>query len=262
VTGRRGKALAVVFAFPLAAAAQQPPIQDNSFLIEEAYNQEPGVVQHIATWSRARGGDWDFTFTQEWPLAGLRHQGSYTLPLVRVDGATGLGDVALNYRYQVGTPESGTLLAPRLTLLLPTGSETRGRGAGGAGLQVNLPLTHHAGSRLVTHWNAGATLVPSARDPAGRAATTLGLNLGASAVWLLRPELNLLLEAVWERAESAVGEGAVEGAGIFSLNPGVRWALDFPGALQVVPGLAYTVTPGPDPSPDAVFLYLSFEHTY
>src|SRR5881396_3144585 len=30
----------------------KPPehIRDNSFLVEEAYNQEPGVVQHIMTW--------------------------------------------------------------------------------------------------------------------------------------------------------------------------------------------------------------------
>lgn len=28
------------------------PIQDNSFLIEEAYNQEFGVVQHINTFTR------------------------------------------------------------------------------------------------------------------------------------------------------------------------------------------------------------------
>ena len=51
-------------------------VQDNSFLIEEAYNQEPGVVQHIfnLTGSRdkMRGPDdraWTFTFTQEWPGA-------------------------------------------------------------------------------------------------------------------------------------------------------------------------------------------------
>ena len=36
-------------------------IQDNSFLIEEAYNQEPGVVQHIfnARWSVNRNGGGD-----------------------------------------------------------------------------------------------------------------------------------------------------------------------------------------------------------
>ena len=38
-----------------ALTAQEPPtppIADNSFLIEEAYNQDPGVVQHISTFSR------------------------------------------------------------------------------------------------------------------------------------------------------------------------------------------------------------------
>ena len=54
-----GLTLAEVLAvLPAAArAAEEPaPIQDNSFLIEEAYNQEAGVVQHIQTFSRARDG--------------------------------------------------------------------------------------------------------------------------------------------------------------------------------------------------------------
>ena len=46
----------------------QPGIQDNNFLIEEAYNQEEGVVQHISTFSRMwNSQDWSYTFTQEWP---------------------------------------------------------------------------------------------------------------------------------------------------------------------------------------------------
>ena len=39
-----------VYGLTVTASAQQEPIEvieDNSFLIEEAYNQEPGVVQHI-----------------------------------------------------------------------------------------------------------------------------------------------------------------------------------------------------------------------
>lgn len=42
-------------------------IQDNSFLIEEAYNQEAGVVQDIAT-LRRQGRDRYFAFTNEFPL--------------------------------------------------------------------------------------------------------------------------------------------------------------------------------------------------
>jgi hypothetical protein len=58
------------------AWSQQAPtplakgIQDNSFLIEEAYNQEPGVVQHIGSFRR-QGRDRFFTFSQELPLGSL-----------------------------------------------------------------------------------------------------------------------------------------------------------------------------------------------
>ena len=56
---------------PVAALQGQEPskagaIQDNSFLLEEAYNQEAGVVQHINTFTRYRESrDWVYTFTQE-----------------------------------------------------------------------------------------------------------------------------------------------------------------------------------------------------
>jgi len=52
-------------------AAQQapPPIADNSFLLEEAYNQEAGVVQHISAFQRSlRSAPWTYTFTQEYDI--------------------------------------------------------------------------------------------------------------------------------------------------------------------------------------------------
>jgi len=52
-------AMALAAAHPLGAqesgasgAARPPAIEDNSFFIEEAYNQEEGVVQHISTFMR------------------------------------------------------------------------------------------------------------------------------------------------------------------------------------------------------------------
>ena len=36
------------------SAAEVPKIEDNSFLIEEAYNQEPGIIQHIQTFQGLR----------------------------------------------------------------------------------------------------------------------------------------------------------------------------------------------------------------
>jgi hypothetical protein len=256
----RGAALRVTAGLVLGTsglAAQEPaPIADNSFLIEEAYNQEAGVVQHIGTFARAEGGDaWDFSFTQEWPLGGLRHQLSFTAPVSHAEGTgTGLGDVALNYRYQLaGEGEAPLYVAPRVSVLVPTGNEEEGRGTGTLGVQVNLPVSYVVTPALATHWNAGATL--------GTDETTLDYHLGASAVWRLRPSFNLLVEAVWLSQEltAAAGEGREESA---FLNPGVRWAHDFAGGLQIVPGVAYTIGIGPSAGEDGLFLYLSFEHPF
>ena len=72
-----------MFTVPAVAEDKDPrpaaAIQDNSFLIEEAYNQEAGVVQHIQTLRRIRR-DWFYTFTQEWPLGSQAHRFSYTVP--------------------------------------------------------------------------------------------------------------------------------------------------------------------------------------
>jgi hypothetical protein len=241
--------VALLALHPAPARPQETaaPIADNSFLVEEAYNQEPGVVQHIGTFARPDGGGgWDFSFTQEWPLRGMRHQLSYTVPLANADGlGTGLGDVGLNYRYQLAGMDGGPLaVAPRLTALIPTGSEDEGRGSGSLGLQTNLPVSYALGPALVTHWNAGFTLL-SASSPT--------YNLGGSAIWLLHPSFNLLLEGVWSTT------GGAESA---FLNPGIRLAHDLAGDLQIVPGLAYTVGLGPSSGEDGLFLYLSFEHPF
>jgi hypothetical protein len=239
-------------------------IQDNSFLLEEAYNQESGVVQHISAFQRASGGDWAYNLTQEWPLGGIRHQLSYTIPVENIEGfGTGLGDVALNYRYQLaGNPEALVVAAPRLSILLPTGSEEEGRGAGALGFQANLPVTLVLNSRIVTHWNAGATLTPSARNALGEKATTHSLNIGASVVWLFRPSLNFLVETFLEDVGIVVADGRAVSETDWVLSPGLRWAFDVPGNLQIVPGIAYTIGLGEGPDENSLFLYLSFEHPF
>jgi Putative MetA-pathway of phenol degradation len=254
--------LFTVYASSLPAQTFSPGISDNSFLIEEAYNQEPGVVQHISNFSRAdEGGSWAFSFTQEWPLHGLRHQISYSIPLEHEDG-TGIGDVAINYRYQLlGSADARLAAAPRLSLLLPTGNEQRGRGSGSLGFQTNLPLSWLVAPQLVTHWNAGLTLVPSAGNGLGAEATTLSHNLGASAIWLIRPSFNLMLELLWLSTESPIGSGVTDRSESLLLNPGVRWAFNFDSGLQIVPGIAYTIGLRPQDI-DALFLYLSFEHAF
>lgn len=248
----------------LAAVSLEGQIQDNSFLLEEAYNQETGVVQHISTFAFSSGQAWGYSFTQEWPLGGIRHQLSYTIPIERTDATgTGLGDIALNYRYQLaGHPDAKVVAAPRLSVLLPTGNEDRGRGAGGFGVQANLPVSLVLSRGIVTHWNAGITLTPAAQNALGAEATTTGFNLGASAVWLLRPSVNLLVEALWLSEETVLAEDTTQREETGVISPGIRAAFDLAGDLQVVPGIAYTVYLTPDEAEDEAFLYLSFEHPF
>src|SRR5262245_40977183 len=127
--------LAVVSGGATSALAQPAPapfaILDNSFLVEEAFNQERGVVQNIFSWTRIRSGEWIASFTQEWPVAGSAHQLSYTIPFSRLDGSTGLNDVLVNYRYQLLEEGRGRpAMAPRVSLIFTTGESIDAFGDG------------------------------------------------------------------------------------------------------------------------------------
>ncbi|MBK5256113.1 MAG: transporter [Vicinamibacteria bacterium] len=249
-------------------AQAQEPIKDNSFFLEEAYNQDRGVVQHINAFSRASGGGgWIYIFTQEWPVPGQRHQASFTLPVQRIEASpqsrTGVGDLALNYRYQaVGMTGGPVAVSPRLTLLAPTGKYERSLGAGGLGLQASLPVSWELNSRVVTHWNVGLTHTFSARNEDGDKADTNSYALGQSVVWLAVPRVNFMLETVWSRSQSVAGRGAVEAGDSLYISPGIRWSYDFKSGLQIVPGLAFPIGVGPSRGEHSVFLYLSFEHPF
>ena len=264
---------ATVLAALLAASAPaqtgaSKPIQDNSFLLEEAYNQEEGVVQHINQFARDwRTGEWTYTFTQEWPAPRQTHQLSYTLLDQRVEGdrgvSTGFGDVALNYRYQLaGSGETRFAFAPRLSLLLPTGDQRKGLGSGGTGLQADLPVSLVLSDRWVAHSNAGMTETFSARNERGDRADTRAWNLGQSLVFHARPRFDLMLEFLWVRSEAVAAPGRARASTAALVNPGVRWAHDFASGLQIVPGVALPIGVGPSRGQRSVLLYLSFEHPF
>ncbi|MBP9199045.1 MAG: transporter [Gemmatimonadales bacterium] len=259
----RAAAALLLLLLPRAlAAVQEEPIRDNSFLIEEAYNQDAGVVQHISTFSRSPGGAWAASFTQEWPWRGLADQLSYTVPLQR-EGTTGFGDILLNYRRQaVGSGGTMLAMAPRLSLLLPTGSVRAGRGRGGVGLQAALPVNLQFSSRFTAVLNAGGTWIPRARDRREHVAASLAGFAGGSVIWSAHPRLNLLVEGLWTRTGEVIGDGRTRGRSEAWLNPGVRWAFNGASGWQVVPGVAYTVGLGPSEGEEALFLYLSVEHAF
>ncbi|MFT3916674.1 MAG: hypothetical protein QM704_22115 [Anaeromyxobacteraceae bacterium] len=257
-------ALALALALPAAARGGDGPIQDNSFLLEEAYNQEPGVIQHISAFSRASAAPnaWVYTFTEEWPVRGQTHQASVTLAFndFRAGDTRGLGDVLLNYRWQaVGNGEEAVALAPRLSLALPTGDEKKGLGSGAAGVEVNLPLSVVLAPTLVTHVNLGGRYTPSAAIGPLKADLTTWF-FGQSFIWLAHSNFNVMLEAIYSSSE-ARGDGFTGRTESLFVNPGVRAAIDV-GDLQIVPGLAFPIGVGPSRGDKAVFLYLSLEHPF
>jgi hypothetical protein len=248
----------------LAAQEKDPRpaagLQDNSFLIEEAYNQEPGVVQHIGTFRR-QNRDWQFAFTQEWPLGSQLHQFSYTVPYLWLhndgDRSRGFGDVQLNYRYQaLKETANQPAFAPRLSLILPSGDEDRGTGNGSYGYQVNLPVSKIITDRVTVHGNAGVT---SYFDVQGLQPTSY--NLGASIVYAVTRDTNFLIEALGEWTETVNDTQRIDREFTFTLLPGIRHAFNLKeGQLVVGAGMPIQFTEGR--TDVGALVYLSFEHKF
>lgn len=254
------------FPFIASSLLALAPIADNSVLIEEAYNQERGVVQHITTVAKLPGaGVWTSTFTQEWPInPAPRHQLSYTLNDVSgsKDPRRGLGDTLVNWRYQV-VSDARIAIAPRASLIMPTGDWRRGHGAGGVGADLSFPVSLTTKRRLAVHWNAGLTVVPHARSEAGDRAATMGLRLGQGLIWQAHPRVNGMVEILLSRQQEVVGPDATEWQTSAIVSPGLRWAHDMSSGLQIVPGLAFPVELSGTPSERlGVLLYISFEHPF
>ena len=263
---------------------EETPIRDNSFLVEEAYNQEPGVVQHIfnlvPAWEHGRNAErtLDFLFTQEWPVFSQRHQVSYSIPLRRIDGipeqgigteAWGMGDIMLNYRYQLldGSNKAFPLAAaPRFSFIFPSGDAEHGLGNGKQGYQINLPLSYEL-EKWCFHFNAGLTKtdgVTAGLDPdlpfIGH--TIDGYNLGGSAIYFLRPHFNLMLEAVAFWDEELQPDGREEPQCQAILLPGFRWAPYTEGDTQWVVGCGVPIGLSADAPDIGIFFYMSFEHRF
>lgn len=237
-------------------------IQDNSFLVEEAYNQEAGVVQHIQSFQYMKGDKWLYTFTQEWPVPKETHQFSYTIPMTKLeapDRNTGLGDILLNYRYQAVLKEH-IAASPRFSLVLPTGDSKKGLGTGTVGYQVNLPVSVELSDKFVTHWNLGWTFTPNSKNDAGEKADTLATNYGASLIYLATENFNLMLEAAGSAGQKVVGQGVTASDNTLFINPGMRFAINCRSGLQIVPGISFPIGIGPSKGEYGALAYLSFEH--
>lgn len=233
-------------------------IEDNSFLLEEAYNQEDGVIQHISAFQYMQNKTWLYTFTEEWPVPNQTHQLSTTIPVMNL-GNTGIGDIALNYRYQALFTDRWAF-SPRFSLLLPSGDYKKGLGNGVMGYQINLPLSIICSRKLVTHYNLGSTFTPNAKDIFNSKSNITNINYGASAIILITETFNFMLEVAGNNNRvKATGESTVIDNSLF-INPGFRYAINCKSGLQIVPGIAVPIGVGPSNGEYGIFAYLSFEH--
>lgn len=260
--------LVLAVAWPVRAQPPEPfAITDNSFFVEEAFNQEARVFQNIVGVLRGEDdGAWGITFTQEWPAPSMKHQLSYTATLVHVDDETGPGDVLLNYRYQLLEEGPGRpAMSPRVSLIIPSGDEERGLGRGGWGLQFNLPVSKQVGD-VYLHGNAGVTWFPRlstdqfpsigfapARDVAVASPFVSG-----SAIYRVRPMFNLMLESVIDWREDVIAPSATGRETAFIVSPGARGGWNI-GDTQVVVGLALPVFRFQGDTFVGVFGYFSYE---
>jgi DtxR family Mn-dependent transcriptional regulator len=246
---------------PVATKPSDQPfkISDNSFLVEEAFNQEAGVFQNIFGAMRV-DGEWAATFTQEWPIKSQTHQFSYTVGWQDSGAHAGVGDTLINYRYQVATEGPGhPAFSPRLSLILPTGSTSRGLGSGSAGLQFNLPFSKRTGD-WYWHGNGGATWLPRAQGgfhDRSRRENLVSPFLAGSAIYRLQPMLHLMMESVISFDESVVDGGSARNS-TFTLSPGFRGGWNV-GDKQVIVGLALPVSWDGDDNSTGAFFYFSYE---
>jgi DtxR family transcriptional regulator, Mn-dependent transcriptional regulator len=251
-----GTGLAQPTASPANGGGRPFEIADNSFLVEEAFNQEPGVFQHIFNVRVVEGGDWEATFTQEWPVFTQAHQFSYTLPYAASGGASGIGDVLINYRWQALMESAGMpAFSPRVSLVMPSGNSDNGLGNGGLGWQVNLPFSKQAGD-VYFHWNAGFTHLPLA-ESGDTERSLLSPHVAVSGIWRARPMVHLMLENVVEWEESVDGDGTVRDA-IVTISPGMRFGWNS-GEAQSIFGFALPVALSGGDSGLGAFGYFSYE---
>ena len=121
-------------------------------------------------------------------------------------------------------------------MILPTGREKDGLGAGTVGLQVNGPISKQFGD-VYLHGNAGWTWLPGVERVT---------HVAGSAIWRVTPMFNLMLEAF-----SALDRST-------TVAPGFRRGWNV-GDRQVVVGAAVPLTRAGGTTTAALLTYFSYE---
>lgn len=237
----------------------QPGVEDNSFLLEEAFNQEAGSVQCISTFVFGYKQIAN-SYSLEVPLKDVRHQLSCSVeyriqarPQAQIindkKNFSGVGDSFLSYRPLLFGKNNNVMVIPRISLVVPTGNSAYGFGYGGWGGQWNLAVTKRISKKLVSNFNGGYTIIANADHYGLLNANTVGricernvsiLNSGGSIIWLACHHFNCLLEFVSFREKQIDDDGSLSNRFSSMINPGVRKRFNI-GSAQIVPGISAPV---------------------
>jgi hypothetical protein len=232
-------------------------IVDNSFLLEEAFNQEWGTYQFIQKYqTSSRDGGHQYILSTEIPLTDKTHQLSFEIPLEKRQ----IGDTNISYRWQP-LNEDGLILAERFGLIFPTGSAKEESGNGVYGFEFMKAATLILGNNFMNHWNLGFLILPDAKITNSKRNRTLtSFTAGPSLVWLLKDHFNLFIEGLFESSQKIDPDGSKIETSTFTVNPGLRFSRHLKwNDTQVVPGLSFPIRFLNGPAEKGIFLYLSFE---
>lgn len=261
----------------------QPYLEDNSMLIDEAFNQEAGIIQHISNMV-VSDKMLNYSYTQEIPLVSHKHQlsftfsyawlkktGQYTIPAGIPASTSGFGDIMLSYHPLIAGKHNWALIVPRITIIFPTGNAPSGFGNGGWGSQLNVAVTKRLSKKITAHTNTGYTyiihadhyLYESNGTPANRYEKNItSVNLGASLVWLAHKKMHLLTEYILSCGKRIGDDGHLINDQLMTVNPGIRYAFDV-GKVQIVPGAGIPLNFSNGAFESAgTFFYLSVEPCY
>jgi len=266
----------LLFSLNVYAVAQEEVIgsfskivEDNSYFIEEAYNQQRHNVQHISggLFKTTDPKLFNYSFTQEWPLFSQKHQISYTIGFLNLESGkvSGLTDIFVNYRYQLTGHDAFVTFAPRVSLIIPSGDVKKELGDGVWGVQFNLPMSKRLSNSFAMHANVGYTLLPNTdktmEDGTAYKKNSWSSNMGGSLIWMATSKLNFMFEAVHYIWGSKDINNKMSTENNTILSPGLGYGIDVKN-LQIVPGIALPFTIENGSSDMALFFYLSFEHPF
>lgn len=274
------RCLPVLLLLVPAAAIADDETRGSSFLLEEAYNQSPGVAQHrlrsrLSTDHQDEGARaLELTVAQEWPIGSERHQLSWELPWSGEYDAkdrwepccSGVDDLRINYRYALLLEDPDfPALTPRFTVIVPTGDEKTGHSNGEIGFGFGVPMSKEAGpfslhANTAIEWTPGVS-PELAIGVRARERDVIRLAMGGSAILILHPRMQPMVEVLSTWGDEIEDTGLVRRTRETFVSPGLRWGTPLGGG-NVVLGFAAPIGVGEESPPWSALLYFSFEHAF